>query len=82
MANIGINELNRDTYPISTYAHAALDDVASAELFADLPNIGRCSLVGKRAVAGNNREGAPKRKRRDYVFSQAVAKVILFSIAR
>ncbi len=40
VAGIGVDELRRDAHPMAGLAHAALDDVARAQLLANLSNVG------------------------------------------
>src|SRR5215831_8920773 len=51
-----VDQLAGHTYPIRRLAYAALQHIANAEVPADLPDVGRFAIVGKRRVPGDHEE--------------------------
>ena len=76
-----IDELGGDAHVIAILAHAAFDDVADAEFFADLLQMDGFALVGERGVAGDHIEPAQLRQRGDDVLADAFGKIFLLGLA-
>jgi hypothetical protein len=66
-----IVELGGDADMVAVLAHASLDDIADAELLADLLQMHRLALVGEGGVAGDDIEPAQLRQRCDDVLADA-----------
>ena len=77
---VGADQLRRDPYPTARLAHAALDDVAHAQLLADFLDVDGLSLVGEGRIAGDHREGAPAGEHRNDVLGDTVGEELLFRI--
>lgn len=56
VAGCRVNELCGYAQAVAGLPHASLENVADAELAADLPDIGRPALVGKARIAGDDEE--------------------------
>jgi hypothetical protein len=66
---------------LAALAHAALDQVADAQLLADLLERHRPAPVGERGIAGDDQEPAQPRQLGDDVLGDAVGEVILLRLA-
>ena len=71
-----------DAHSIAGLAHAALDDIARAELLADLLDVHRLALEDEGRIAGNHEERMETAEPGDDVLGQAVREVLLLAIAR
>ena len=76
-----VDQLAGDPHPIARPADAALEDVAHAELAADLLDVDGFALVGKGAVASDDEQRLEARQRSDNVLHDAVGEIFLVGIA-
>src|SRR5215468_11531507 len=74
-------ELGSDAHTSPDLAHAALEDIADAKLFADLPDVGRFTLVDERRVARDHEKPAQFGQCGDDVLTDSVRKIVLFGVA-
>src|SRR5262245_15789248 len=80
-ATLGIDELCGDAYTIAPLADAALQYEPHTELAADLLHLGGLALVDEGRVPGDDKQAGDFRKISDQVLGDAVAEILLFSIA-
>src|SRR5262245_39740920 len=80
-AGQGIDELHRDTNPITTAANASFQDVTHAEFSAHLPHVDRLALVLEGGVAGDDKELRKPRQLRNDVFDDTIREILLLGIA-
>ena len=76
-----VDQLAGDPHPIARPADAALEDVAHAELAADLLDVDGFALVGETRIARDDEEPADARECGDDLLDHAVGEVFLFRIA-
>ncbi len=76
-----VDELGRDADVVAVLAHAAFDDVADAELFADLLVVDGFLLVDERGIPRDHIEPAQLRQRGDDVLADAFGKIFLLRLA-
>src|ERR1700730_16351569 len=81
MPRVSPDQLCRDPYPTTRFAHAAFEDVAHAQLHADLLDVDSLSFVGEGRMAGDHWKGSPAGEHRDNVLGDAVGKIFLLRIA-
>ena len=75
-----VNQLAGDPHAIARPADAALEDVAHAELAADVLDVDGFALVGETRVARDHEECAYSRERGDDVVDDAVGEVLLLGV--
>ena len=52
--SFSVDELRRYPHAPARLAHAAFQDIAHAQLSADLPDVDRLAFVGKARIAGDH----------------------------
>ena len=57
-AGCRVDQLRGDAHPAAGLAHRAFEDIADAELAADLLHVDGLALVGKARIAGDDEEPA------------------------
>src|SRR6516162_5155550 len=62
MVGVGPDQLHRDADSLPRFAYAAFEDIAYAQLLADLFDVDGLALVSEGRIARDHREGAPARK--------------------
>ena len=72
-----VHELRRDAHAVARTLHAALQDVAHAEVAAHLADLHRPALVGEDRVARDDEEPGHLREPGDQVLGDTVAEVVL-----
>src|SRR5262249_6656911 len=77
---IGPDQLRGHAHATARFAHAALDDVAHAELLPDFLDVDRLALISKGRVTRDHRKGPPAGQHRDDVFSDAVSEIFLLRV--
>ena len=76
-----VDELGGDADVVAVLAHAAFDDVADAELLADLLVVDGFLLVDERGIPRDHIEPAQLRQRGDDVLADAFGKIFLLLLA-
>src|SRR3954447_22635902 len=75
-----VDKLGRDADVVAVLAHAALDDVADAEILADLLVMDGFTAVDERGIARNHIKPAQLRQRGDDVLADAFGKIFLLRL--
>jgi hypothetical protein len=81
-AAAGLDQLDGRAQPISDSPDAAFEDVADAELSADLPDVDRLALLGEARVASDYEEMAIAGKPREDVLRHAIGQELRVGIVR
>ena len=81
-AVLGIDQLGGDLNLAAGPPHAAFEDIADAELAADLPDIDRLALVGKGGGAGDDKAVRNKREVGGQIVGDAVGEIFLLRVVR
>ena len=76
-----VDQLRRNPHPVADLPDAALEDIAYAQLAADLFHIDRLPFVRERRVARDDEEPAQPRQRGDDVLGDAVGEVLLLGVS-
>jgi hypothetical protein len=76
-----VDELRSDPDPVAAPPNAPFEQIAHAELLADVAQIDRATLVGESGIARDDREARELRQCRDNVLDQAVGEELLLRIA-
>jgi Tetratricopeptide repeat len=76
-----LDQLHRDPHPIADLAHTAFEDIAHAEVAADLPYVDRLALVGEGRIASDDEQPARFRQQGDDVFANAAGEIFLLRVA-
>ena len=76
-----VDELRRDSHPVSGLAHAAFEHVAHTERPRDLADGNRAGLVDEGGIARDDMQVRELGKVRDDVFGYAVGEIFLVRIA-
>ena len=76
-----VDQLRGDAHPVSAFAHRAFQDIADAELAADLLHIDCPALVSEGRIAGDDKQPADAGERGDDLLDHAVGEVFLLRIA-
>ncbi len=76
-----VDQLRRDTQSSAGLPHTTFQDVADAELLANLLDAHRLALVGEGRVSRDDEKGADTRQRRGDLLHHAVREIFLFGIA-
>ena len=76
-----VDELGGDAHMVAVLAHAAFDDIADAELLADLLVMDGFALVDERGIPRDHIEPAQLRQRGDDVLADAFRKIFLLGLA-
>ena len=80
MISVGADQLRRDPHPAARLAHAALENIAHAQLLTDFLDVDCLPFVGEGRVAGDHRECAPAGEHRDDVLGDAIGEELLLRI--
>ncbi len=75
------DQLGRDAYAWTGFAHAAFEQELDAEFLADVLHLHRATLVGERGVARDDGEARDLREISDDVLGDAVAEILLLRVA-
>jgi hypothetical protein len=81
-AGFRVNQLRVDAHPSLIALHRAFEDVADAELFADLLGVDGLALVGEGGVARDHEAVADAREIGCEVFGDPIGEIVLGGIAR
>jgi hypothetical protein len=76
-----VDQLAGDAHAAPRFAHAALENIAYAELAADLAEVGRFSFVGEARIARDHEQPRQPGDRRGDLLDDAVDKVFLLRVA-
>ena len=76
-----VDELCGDPDLGTRFAHASLDNVVHAEVFADFDNVDVLTFEGERGIAGDDEELRQLRQAGDDVLRNAVGEILLFRVA-
>src|SRR5262249_39219837 len=77
----GVNELTANPDPASCFADTTFEDVAHAQLAADLLNVHGPPLVRKAGIACDDEETAKARQSRNNFLDHAISKILLLAVA-
>ena len=77
---LGLDQLPGDAHPVGRLADAPFQQIADAELAADLPDIDGAALVGKGGVAGDHKQRPETRQGRRDFLDDAVGEILLLRI--
>jgi len=76
-----VDQLCSNTHPAAGLAHRSFEDVAHAEFARDLLHINRLALVGEGRIAGDDKEPADARQRRNDLLDHAICEIFLLGVA-
>src|SRR5712671_4657341 len=77
----GLDQLCSNAHALAGLAHGAFQDVAYAQLPADLLHVYSPPFVSEARIAGDNEEPADARKRSDDLLDHSVAEIFLLGVA-
>ena len=80
-AALGVDQLARDAHPLASFADAALEHVAHAQLAPDLPHVDGLAPVGEARVAGDDEQARDPRQGGGDVLDDPVREVALLRVA-
>jgi hypothetical protein len=75
-----IDQLPGDTNATACFAHSSFEDIADAQLAADLLYIYRLAFVGETRIAGDDEEPADARQCSDDLLDHPIREIFLFGI--
>ena len=81
-AVFGVDQLRVHPNLIASAPHAPFEDIADAELTADLSRVDGFALVGKCRIPGDHKAPGNARKVGGEIFGDAVGEVFLVRVAR
>ena len=81
VARFGADQLYTDAKPATGPLNRAFQDIANVQFAADLSEIDRLALVGKRCVSANDERTADARQVRGQALRHAVGEIVLFGVA-
>jgi hypothetical protein len=80
-AGLRLDQLAGDADAAGRFAHTPFEQIAHAQLAADLTDVGRPSLVGEARIARDHEKPFDTRQAGDDVLHRAVDKIVLLGIA-
>jgi hypothetical protein len=81
-AALGIDQLCVDVNLVASPSHAPLQDIANAELAADLPHIDRFTPVGNGCGVGDHKAARNPRKIGRQIIGYTVREIFLIRVVR
>jgi hypothetical protein len=77
---LGLDQLPGNAHPIGRFTDAPFQQVADAELAADLPDIDGAALVSEGGISGDHKQRPETRQGRRDLLDDAVGEIVLLGI--